>query len=44
MRFMGVPTENIAREIGISRRTYFRVLQQIQHKNLDPDTPFSKWI
>jgi hypothetical protein len=43
MRFMGVPAEDIAREIGISRRTYFRVLQQIQHKNLGPDTPFSEW-
>ena len=43
MRFMGVPAEEIAKEIGISRRTFFRILLQIEGKNLAPKTPFSKW-
>ena len=30
--------------IGVSRRTFYRRFEQIKYKNLDPDTPFSKWI
>ena len=44
MRFMGVPAKDIAEEIGASRRTFYRRFEQIKYKNLDPDTPFSKWI
>ena len=44
MRFMGVPARDIAEEIGVSRRTFYRRFEQIKYKNLDPDTPFSKWI
>lgn len=42
MRFMGVPVRDIAEEIGVSRRTFYRRFEQIKYKNLDPDTPFSK--
>ena len=42
MRFMGVPARDIAEEIGVSRRTFYRRFEQIKYKNLDPDTPFSK--
>ena len=44
MRFMGVPAKDIAEEIGASRQTFYRRFEQIKYKNLDPDTPFSKWI
>lgn len=44
MRFMNVPVETIAKEIGVSRRTFYRRWNQIAHLNLDPETPFSKWI
>jgi hypothetical protein len=38
------PAKDIAEEIGVSRRTFYRRFEQIKYKNLDPDTPFSKWI
>ena len=44
MRFMNVPVETIAKEIGVSRRTFYRRWNQIAQLNLDPETPFSKWI
>ena len=44
MRFMNVPVETIAKEIGVSKRTFYRRWSQIAQLNLDPETPFSKWI
>ena len=44
MRFIYVPVETIAKEIGVSRRTFYRRWNQIAQLNLDPETPFSKWI
>ena len=44
MRFMNVPVETIAKEIGVSKRTFYRRWNQIAQLNLDPETPFSKWI
>ena len=44
MRFIGVPAETIAEEIGVSKRTFYRRLNQINGKNISDDTPFSKWI
>jgi hypothetical protein len=43
MRFMGVPAETIAEEIGVSRRTLFRRLADVNGKDISPDTPFSQW-
>lgn len=44
MRFMGVPAETIAQEIGVSKRTLYRRLAEVNGKNISPDTPFSQWI
>lgn len=44
MRFLGVPAETIAEDIGVSRRTFYRRLALINGKNLSEDTPFSKWV
>ena len=43
LRFMGVPVEAIAKEIGVSKRTFYRKWRQIGDKCLDSSTPFSKW-
>ena len=43
MRFMGIPAEAIAKEIGVSKRTFYRRFAQARVKHLDPDTPFSQW-
>jgi hypothetical protein len=40
---MGVPAETIAEEIGVSRRTLFRRLADVNGKDISPDTPFSQW-
>ncbi len=42
MQFMGVSAEDIAKTIGISRRTYFRILKNLDENHYDPETPFSK--
>ena len=44
MRFMEMPMKDIAFEIGISKRTLYRRLEQINGLNLPEDTPFSKWL
>ena len=44
MRDMGVPAGTIAKEIGVSKRTFYRRLEQIAGKSISEDTPFSKWI
>ena len=43
LRFMGVPVEAIAKEIGVSRRTFYRKWTQAQELGLAPETPFSQW-
>lgn len=43
MRFMGTSVEAIAKEIGVSKRTFYRRFAKVSGKNLDPDTPFSQW-
>lgn len=43
MRFMGTSAEAIAKEIGVSKRTFYRRFAKASGKNLDPDTPFSQW-
>lgn len=42
-RFMNVPMESIASELGVSRRTLYRKLDAIYGKNIDENTPFSQW-
>ena len=42
-RFMGLSMEDIAKSIGVSRRTLYRKWEKISDKNIDPDTPFSQW-
>jgi hypothetical protein len=44
MRFLQVPDKTIADEIGVSKRTLYRRLNQINGKGLNDDTPFSQWI
>ena len=44
MRFMSIPAETIAKEIGVSKRTFYRRLNEINGKNLSEDTPFSLWM
>ena len=43
-RFMGISVEAIAKEIGVSKRTFYRRWTQAEKLGLDPDTPFSQWI
>ena len=43
MRFMGISVEKIAKEIGVSKRTFYRRWMQAENKGLAPDTPFSQW-
>ena len=43
MRCMGITAESIARKIGVSKRTFYRRLNQVNGKNLSEDTPFSQW-
>lgn len=43
MRFMNVPVETIAEELGVSKRTFYRRWKQIACMDLDPETPFSRW-
>ena len=42
-RFMNVPMESIASELGVSRRTLYRKLDTVHGKNIDASTPFSQW-
>ena len=42
IQFMGISSEEIAKKIGISRRTYFRILKNLNDNHYDPKTPFSK--
>jgi len=42
MQFKGVSAEEIAKMIGISRRTYFRIMKNLENNHYDPETPFSK--
>lgn len=44
MRFMNVPMQTIADSLGVSKRTLYRRLQEINGKHLDENTPFSKWL
>ena len=41
---MGISVEAIAKEIGVSKRTFYRRWTQAEKLGLDPDTPFSQWI
>ena len=43
MQSMGIPAKDIARKIGVSKRTFYRRLEQARRKSLDPSTPFSQW-
>ena len=43
LRLMGVPVEVIAKEIGVSRRTFYRKWTQAQGQGIAPETPFSQW-
>ena len=43
-RFMGISVEAIAKEIGVSKRTFYRRWTQAEKLGLDPDPPFSQWI
>ena len=43
MRFMGISVEKIAKEIGVSKRTFYRRWMKAENKGLAPDTPFSQW-
>ena len=43
MQFMGISAGEIAAKIGVSRRTFYRKLEQTRGKNPDPETPFSQW-
>ena len=43
LRIMGVPVEAIAKEIGVSRRTFYRKWTQAQGLGPAPETPFSQW-
>ena len=36
--------EAIAKEIGVSKRTFYRRWTQAEKLGLEPDTPFSQWI
>lgn len=43
MRFLGISVEEIAKEFGVSKRTFYRRCLQAQELDLAPETPFSKW-
>ena len=43
LRSMDVPAEAIAKEIGVSRRTFYRKWTQAQVQGIAPETPFSQW-
>ena len=43
MRCMGITAESIAAKIGVSKRTFYRRLNQVDRKNISEDTPFSQW-
>ena len=43
LRSMGVSAEAIAKEIGVSRRTFYRKWTQAQVQGIAPETPFSQW-
>ena len=43
MRFMRVPVAEIAATIGVSKRTFYRKWAALNSKNVDDNTPFSKW-
>ena len=44
MRFINIPMQIIADTLGVSKRTLFRRLHDINGKHLDENTPFSKWM
>ena len=43
MRFMNIPVSEIAKEIGVSKRTFYRQWKKVMENHPDDDTPFSKW-
>ena len=43
MRVMGVSVETISREIGVSKRTFYRRWKDAERLCLGPDIPFSRW-